>query len=276
MNNSIAAPALPEKVEDQVLIIPEAVAAKNDLLAKTKGVLQVTTPETRELLYRTSVSMKGHIDQVEADRVALVRPWMDGKSAIDAVAKKHSADLISERNRVNVLLGSYDQGIREAAEKERQRLLAEEARLERERQAAAQAAEAARIALEKAQAKPEVTDRDELFPSTEKAKTQEELAEEQFDAEERAAALERQQRQFDSDRVNALASIPSKPAGGALRTEIEVTVTSVKELYASFPMCVKLVPDLAQIKWTINNNLPESGKIPGVTFVKRAVLSTRG
>lgn len=278
----ILAPA----IADQPLtptISGQARRIRQELLDRTEIVpSSITHVPLRDVAISIASDIKGHIDAVEKMREEIKRPFLEMGRAIDAAAKEHVAELKTELNRLNGLVGAFNEQQAREAEQERRKLAAEAARIENERRLAEQ--EAIRIEQNTPATPPESLAGD-LTP-VERAKAlarlladEDEQAEKEGRAQKTVRELAGQQAALEKSRLEAEARhSQSKPSGGAQRHELDIEVTDIHLLRQAHPACVKLTPDLVAIKYVINTNLAngDQSPIPGVTYFRRAVFSARG
>ena len=228
----------------------DAAATRDILLTKVQCVTVVANIEQREAALSFVKDAKAHLSQVEKDRVALTEPFLAIQRQIMSVAKEHCEKLKNAIVPVERMIGAFNESLRvEAARKERERL-AELQKIEDDRRAAAKAAEDAAAAVEAAKT----------------AKARREALVKQLEAED--AVIEANQQ------VQVAAAAPvvsADTSGGARRYEINVEVFDVKKLYAARPTCVKLVPDLIEIKYLANRDI----ELPGVKITKTPIFSVR-
>lgn len=228
----------------------QAAATRDMLLTKVQCVTVVANIDQREAALSFVKDAKAHLSQVEKDRVALTEPFLAIQRQIMSVAKEHCEKLKNAIVPVERMIGAFNEKLRiEAAEAERKRL-AELQKIEDERRAAAKAAEDAAAAVEAAKT----------------AKARREALVKQLEAED--AVIEANQQ------VQVAAAAPAVSAdtsGGAQRYEIAVEVLDIRALMAAQPTCVKLVPDLVEIKFLANRGV----NLPGVSVTKTPIFSVR-
>jgi len=274
------------------IINKEAELIKTELLAMASEIKEITTPHIRDAAIQIAGRIKGHISQVERDRKAIKDPFYRMGLAIDSAARKHVAELENRLNEVNRLVGAFNaeqemivQREQEARDRETQRIQREAA--EALRQAAADA-ELIRTEQHILAAKQQrAQDRAEASGKGLTAKAKAEHLQAQLDADERAAAIEAKLKdaQEASDRLlrlvqgEKLAAFErfqrERATGGAQHTHLEIEVIDILALYRVRPDCVRLSPDLVQLKYVINNSEDPNLRIPGIIWTKRAVFQAK-
>jgi DNA repair exonuclease SbcCD ATPase subunit len=264
MTQLIQVPAIGQT--PQIAINPEGEKLKLELIAVSREVIFVTTDSGRDIAIQTAASIKAHLASVEKERVAIKEPFLTAGRAIDAAAKAHVTELETELRRLNNLAGAYEAEKQRLAHIAEQQRAAEEARLTREKAAAER--EAARLAEEARKKEEAAAAKGRKLTDQQKAKQMEE----QMEAAEKAEAAEAEERRIATERsIAAQQQAESKPTGASLRTELEVTVTDIRALYAKEPACVKLTADISMIK-----AFHKAGReLPGVTITERPVFATR-
>jgi hypothetical protein len=229
--------------EDGKLKLPEEEVKRRDELAYEASCIKaINTAAERDQAINTAARLKGLEEEMSEAHVAAKKNFLVMCQAIDEAKRNFNNPMTAERERLNRLIGSFEQARREAAAKaqreleaERTRALAEAYRLQREAEATKDLATAIDI---------------------------EEQAEQSLvKAEQITRSLE-------------VAEAP-KPSGGAQRTEIDIVVTDINALYLTKPYLCVLKPDLVALKYEINHRLKEGETIPGVTFTKTATFATR-
>lgn len=248
MKETIVVPQAPEL--SGITIMAAAAATRDMLMTKVQCVTVVANVDQRDAAVSFVKDAKTHLSQVEKDRVSLTEPFLAIQRQIMSVAKEHCEKLKIAIVPVERMIGAFNEKLRlEAAEKERQRL-AELQKIEDDRRAAAKAAEDAAAAVEAAKS----------------AKDRRAALVAQLEAEDKVIEANQQ--------VQVAAAAPvvsADTSGGAQRYEITVDVFDVKALYAARPTCVKLVPDLIEIKYLANRGV----NLPGVTITKTPIFSVR-
>ena len=250
----------------QIAINPEGEKLKLQYLEASALVTSVSDDNQRDIAIHVAGHIKAHLSAVEKERAAIKEPFLTAGRAIDAAAKTHVLELDAELKRLNNLAGAYEAEKQRLARIAEQQRAAEEARLASEKMTAER--EAARL-VEEARKKAEAAAaKGRELTDAQKAKQMEE----QMEAAEKAEAAEAEERRIATERSIALQQqAESKPTGAALRTEIEVTITDIKALYAKEPACVKLTADIYMIK-----AFHKAGReLPGVTITERPVFATR-
>lgn len=231
-----------------ITIIPEAVEIRDQLvgLLKNSTVFDVASRDTAVKVVREA---RKHINTVEKDRKALKQPSLDFGRQIDKAASDHVEALEKLVKDVERNIGQFnDEQLRKQRELER---------IARE--------EAARKEQERLKAEQEAKEAAEKLVAATTTEERKEILRAQLEAEEKAAEAASPFGDFVPAAV--------KPSGGAQRFEITVTVLDAKALYAAQPSCVKLVPDLVQIKWMAEHQ--PNQPLPGVTITKTPIFNVR-
>jgi hypothetical protein len=256
----ILAPAI--ATPDTVEMLPGAETIKNALIARADAIVitRNSTPEVRDQAIAISGEIAAHIKKIDKDDEAIFKPfydiWKKGKELI----KAHCDPLKARKRTLDLGIGAVND-----------RLAAEHLARQQELLRQQQQAEKDRLATIARQQELELA----ATPRGKKAAAA--LLAKQLDAQEEADSAEEAQRKLDQQRIDEAElrrqSAPQTGAG-AQRTEIEITVTDIHALYAARRDCVTLKPDKIQLKYLIANN-PELFPLPGVTFVKRSVFSSK-
>lgn len=284
------------KTDGTLAVNPEAIEARDALVSEALSIpgTPFTTPAERDHAIQVASRIKGQMDDAERDRVAKKDAFLKIGAAIDQTKKNYVSELDKQRTRLSQQIGAFNEAQRLKAQREQEerdrearrlqqeaeeKRRAAEAELERLRKEQEAIAEKQRKAQEAAEAKGKA-----LTAAQQKKQLQEELAAEErreaaeAEARQKQADMDRAFRQLESEKLAAAEKLrQEKATGGAQRTEIDIEVTNAQMLYNYNPSCVKLVPDLAQIKFLINSHKDDPEfRIPGVIFAKRAVFSARG
>ena len=280
-----AAPAAP-------IINKDGERIKTELIAAASTIVEITTPHIRDAAIQIAGQIKGHISQVEKDRKSIKDPFFRMGLAIDAAARRHVTELENRLNEINRLVGSYNAVQEMIAQRE------QEARDREIRRIQQEAAEAIRKAEQETETlrleqhilavkQQQALERAEASGKGLTAKAKAAQLQAQLDAEERADAIEarRKERQEASDRAlraleddaqRFLAALKQdKATGGAQHTHLEIEVLDILVLYKARPDCVRLSPDLVQLKYVISNSEDPNLRIPGIIWTKRAVFSAK-
>lgn len=288
----IEAPAINE-APPAPLINAEGQRIKTELIAKADVIQEIATVHIRDGAISVAADIKGHLTAIEKTRKEIKEPFLRMGQAIDDCAKKHVAELTIELNRLNRLVGAYnqeqadiarreqearDRAAAEIARKAREEQEALERKLEEERKAALAAETKRKLAEAAAAAKgKELTAAQKAKQLEAQLAEQERLEKIEEEARERQAKLDREKAELEKQQLEAAERMrQEKATGGAQRTEIDIEVTDIHLLYASNRGCVRLTPDLVQIKFLINNSEDPNFRLPGVVYTKRAVFSAKG
>lgn len=241
---------------------PEWLKAKADLLARVAKITAVTDAKSRDIAINAAASVKARMSAAEDARKKEKDPYYKTGKAIDSTVAEYNADLEIQLRRLNGMVGQYETNRRAEEERERQRQVAEAKRLE----------DARLLKLKEEQEASEraaASEKNKLAPENKAAHLEAAL-----DAQDAQDKIEAEQRKLDQQRIDAAEENRKNAAsGGMLRYEYDIDITNLHELYKARPDCVKLTPDLVQIKYLINNS--PSIELPGVTYVKRAMFAAR-
>jgi len=229
----------------QIIIPAEAQKIKQDALAKSKPITQVTNADEQTAAIQAASVVKGIISETEATRKAVKQPYWDAGKAIDARAEEFVTELEVEAKRLEKLVAGFQRAQAEAA-------AAVLRKAEQERQAAEAAARREQQRLAEIERQQVEADR-----RAEEAKGKK--ARDAAKAEQDRLALERQQAEIDAmeaedDAANAGATIVIEQAPAAKGASVsfvrEFEVYDIDALYAF---------DLARRKTLAErNNLPLS------------------
>lgn len=248
------------------VINEEGKRVKAELLAKSHEILAVTTVEEGGRAIIVAGTLRRHIKEIEDTRVAIKEPFLVMGRAIDAAAKEHVAELNVQLNRINSLVGQFEEARRREQEAQERARRAEEARIAAE----AEKARLEALRLEEEARKKQLALEAKGKEPTEAQKTK--ALEAQLDAQEKQEAFAAEQQRLANERLEQQRqSEAARPTGGALKEEIDITVTDIHALYRAEPACVKMTPDLSMIKTFIKANRCPAG----VSFTKRPVFSAR-
>lgn len=244
----------------------QALRDKEDILAESRPCTTPATQSEFTASVNIAARIRGIMKSAEIDRESAKAPFLAIGRAIDASAKRYSAELDAELKRLDRLNGDYEFARREEERKRAEAAAAETRRLahevERKRLEAEAASEKERKRLDTLAAKGKEP------TAAEKAATltkQLEIAEEQEKLEEKQRQLQEQQ-MADVEKARQ-----AKPSSGSQRMQLNVTVFDARALHAFRADCVKLEPDLTQIKYLINSGITT---IPGVNWTRTPVFSS--
>lgn len=271
MNQLITVPAIGES--PTIAINPEGEKLKQMLLQGAKTVTLLTSDKDRGLSISCAGNIKAHLTAVEKARVAVKEPFLNYSRLIDSTAKAYTAPLEAELKRLNNLNGAYEAEKQRIARIQEQQRAAEEARLAREK--AATEREALRLQEEALKKEMALAAKGREPTDAQKAKQ----LEAQLDADEKLEKYEADQARLMRERNEAQAAIlETKPTGGSLRQEIDITVLDLRALCAHNHGFVRMEADLNSIKFFIRTELEKGNTpvIPGISFSQRSVFSARG
>jgi hypothetical protein len=231
--------------DGRIALPPEEVKRRDELVAEATPIKEILTELDRDHALNVSARLKGLEAQAEEIRKQVKSPFLQMCDAIDLTMKEFKAKLITERERLNRLNGQFEQRRMDAIRKADYEAAAEQKRL---------ALEAQRLEQEAAKA---------------------------AQANDLSAALELEEKaQAASDKIEEIAQeqvlveVP-KPKGSTLRTNLEIKVLDIKQVYAAKPHLVDLTLNLTAAKHEINHRLAEDELIPGLSWQRVADLSAR-
>jgi len=219
-----------------VFAIPSAIEKRDELLASARSVTAVVDQESANTAVIALKTLKEFSRTIEASRKEAKAPIDLIVASIQNIAKELTQSIVAETERLDRMVGAYNEKQRLEAEKKRQEAIAEEQRIAAEAQKKldeAAAAGASDRKLEKIEQK----------------------------AEEQLAMA----------KAETAAIAAPKFAGIANRYTWEYEVTSIEALYAAYPLMVKLTPIDSMIKAALNNG----ATLPGVTARKVPRTSVR-
>ena len=216
-------------------ITAEAEEARNEVALRGMAVKVVTSGEQNEVAGSVVRDIRAYVKSVEAMRVTLTKPLLEGQRLLKALSDDHCAPLAAEQQRIERLAVDFAKAeARRVAEEERKRheayMAAEQARLDAERRAR----EAAELAAE--------------MDTKRSAKAAEKL-------EAVAVAAEAKVQEIIAAPMPEVA----RSRGQQTRRELRVEVTDIRALAAARPDLVKMEPNLVGIKATL---VPESPNMP--------------
>lgn len=252
-NAIIIAPTM----EGTVSINQSGERLKGTLLEMASRLTEVDGDDSRMRTVMAASMISKHLKAVEVSRKEIKEPYFRVGKAIDEAATTYKRELLDELTRLNNLVTDFDQHARQEIERigkeVEERRLASIAKAKHEEEAALAAADQLEERVKEIRAKgTSVSDQLES-----------ELMIDQLDATAR----------FDQARENLAhavqqANAPMPPLdapvtvgqGGRTTVEIELEITDIRALLNAYPHCVKLVPQIANIKAMIRNGI----SLPGV------------
>lgn len=257
-NPSKAVAIIPKDGGFEISIPAEALKLKQEALALAVPIIRVETPEDQAKAIAVVANLKGISKQVEADREAVKKPYLEAGRAIDASAKKYIEEINSRAASIESMLSEYRRKENEKIEaarreEEKKRREAEESarkeqeRLEREerdrleviaraeqaefdRKQAEENARLAKSAKEKKDAQAEVDRLKKIEDDAAKASMQ--AQDDQMQAEIDASEAEDERARQEAT-VSVVIEAPSTKATGSIaRERIEFEVTDIEAVYA--------------------------------------------
>ena len=250
---------------------PQVIQDKADIIAEADPIInkEIKTISDRDAAINVAARLAGMVADAEKDRKAQKQAFYDMGVAIDATASAYKEDLEFKKVTINRKVGAFNE-----AEKERQRK--EQAEIERKAREAREEIE--RIEKDKLKKEQEAREHEEATGKPLSKKLEAKLLQEQLEADEKQEQLAAETKRLEDLRIqNAELSRSSRSVGGSQRTEIVVEVWDKAALYKARPDCVRLEPDLIQIKYLITTHKddPTPYVIPGVTYQTQPVFSAK-
>ncbi len=232
MSKLLAVPKI--EAPARVALTNEAALAKIALLQTANGITKVEDEQSRDLAIQSSSKIRAHMDLIEKTRKEVKSPFWEMSVAIDTLAREHVRDLDIALKRLNRMAGNFEEGRRAT-------IAAEEARLKREAEKLS-APLSAKVAANPAAA-----------------------LSAQLDAEEKLQEV--------GDKLQAVQAVKetTKPTGGAIRRDWDITVTDIKALYLAHPQCVELTAKMLSIKDLLKSGITP----PGVTATPKTSYNVR-
>ena len=247
----------------QVSALPEALATRDQLLAKARKGQRIANAESSARATAFLKDVKTFTKAINDAHATAKAPVLELGRKIDALKKDLTADLDAEATRISRLIGEFNAEQERLAEEERRKAEAEARRIreEAERQAreAREKAEAeARAAAAKAAQETDALKRAQAERAAADAKQR---------AEHEAAAAKAKAEAQAAATTLAVAAQTAKPAGVSTRADVEFEVTDIAALYAANPSLVTLTVKVADLKAALKA-LPEGATLPGVVHRK--------
>ena len=245
-----------------IAISEDAVARRDSLLGSVAFLLSVGDAAELAVASESLRELKTHIKEVEDSRVAVKAPVIEAGRLIDGLAKDHTAPVLAEVDRIDLLIRDYRtaEAQRVAQENDRRRREQEEAdrklREEQERIAREQREAEAKAERERQEAARKLREAEEaaLAPQREaeaqaareraaKLRQEQEAAEAQrkIDADNRQRELD-EAAALHSARQQQIAPAATLTAvkGQSVKTVVRFEVTDGPLLYRSHPECFDL------------------------------------
>lgn len=243
---------------------------KGDLINRSTAIVTISDTSTRDLAVDVAGRIKGHLSAVEKTRKEIKEPFLRMCKAIDDAAATHVKELDIEMRRLNTIVGQYEHELRMELERKRQQAEAEQRRLREEAEAAQR--ELLRVEEETRRKEAErIAKGKEGLTEAQKMKA----LQDQLDAEQkRQDAMEAERQLQEKAMRDAEDARAARASGGSQRIEIDVDVLDPAALYAAYPGCITLTPNLAAIKGLIRSQA-EGFQLPGVHYIKRPVFNAK-
>lgn len=214
-----------------VQITPAAHEAKRVVLAAAAACTEVVSAETQQAAITALAQVKSLLDSIETARTEVKAPILAAGKQIDKVAKNFVAEMEIEKQRLEVLVGAFQEAERVKAA----RAKADAERAEKLRLSRLQQEEEKRVGAES------------------KGRTGtliEDLSEMREKAAEDVAAI----------RQDAADASVAAPTGTQVRRNWQFEVTDINALFAANPHLCTIEPNNAAIRAVIKHNQ----KIPGL------------
>lgn len=256
-----------------VTIAPTAIQAKADALALGKTITAVASAAEQQDCLVAAGIVKGLIKQMETTREEVKKPALEAGRMIDAAAKQYSADLITERDRLEKLASAYQEKVNaeaavlRAAEEARQKRIADQVAEQRKSEMEDGALMMDRHDKERAADLPAIanaTDDESRAAAMTAADANSEtrareVRERELHVSEMAANHEEEMR----NNVLALQSLaPAAVTGARQRVQMDYEMLDLSALYRARPDLVKLTEKRSDILAAIN--IPGQPQLPGI------------
>lgn len=265
MNTLITTPEI-SQTPSEIAASSKAEVIKAELLAESGQIILVASEKDRDLSIAAAGHLKGHIKEFTEAWKAEKKPFLDACEKFDKLKASHLGELESNLKRLNGLSGAFEADRQRKLQAEAQRLRDEQDRLAREVEKAR--LEALRLQREADERAAKLAAKGKEPTDAQKAKA----LEAQLEADEKAEAARLEMTRIDTERALAAErQAESRPTGGSLREEIDITVFDLHALYRDCPQAVKLNPDVVFLKGMARRGI----KYAGVTYTPRAEFRTR-
>lgn len=234
--------------------VAEATTKRDQALAVSKKITQVTTADEQEEAVKAAQVVKGFYNEIEKVREEIKRPVIDLGKKIEAIANELKNPADAEYKRVMSLVGDFQQREKARIEAETRRIQAEAAEAQRQ-------LDAARVAREQAEAR--------AASLKTKAAREKALADA---AEARAKEAEKELELAESTPVPVTPAAPSKVAGATIKQEYDFEVLDIHALYKARPDLVKLEAIRSEVKI----HIAYGQQLPGLRVFPKVSASARG
>lgn len=214
-----------------IFIPPKALALKKSTLKLAQKIEAVTDAKSNEKAVEIQTCIAGILKEAEKVRVEAKKPILERGKIIDGQIKEFVKELAEAQWRLGRLTGDWRQ-------LEDKRLAAEQAKVNEE---------LSKLERERAAATAQVQSHEEL-----------DAVNEQFSERARLAST-------------PVVNLPAKPAGQISREEIKLEVFDINALYAKYPGCVRMEPNIPEIKALLKAKIP----LPGVRSWTETVGTVR-
>ena len=209
----------------------DATTRRDTLLLDAAEVTTITNKLDADCALITLRSITAYRDEVESARKLVKAPFKALVEKIDSVASDLLSRLQAERDRIALLLGSYE---------DKERAKAEEAQARAREQAAQIARDAERKAMDAARQAPDQETRDRAVD----------------------AVVEQSQAKLAEVEQIAINAQRPKAQGTTLRSNICFEVTDAAALYAAYPELCTIEPNKTAIKAILKTN--PNLQVPGL------------
>lgn len=273
-------PALP-----QFTVLPMAIQARDEALAKAAVVGKVTNPVEQDKAVDAQKALKQLSNAFERQRKAFKEPFIEAGRVIDRAVEAEKKELDEEYGRISNLVSEHQlaeqRRIRDEEEAQRREL----ERIEREKQAeldriAKEQSDKERIAKEKAEAAAALAAAAKGKAAKEAARRAQDEAEACRLQAEQDAQKAAQASNAVQERASELAYVESRPiqqsrsSGQRMASDWEINVVNPYELAKYHPDCVNITARLSEIKARLNQGLEVKG-VTAKKIIKAGVIAGR-
>lgn len=274
-------------------VLPAATERRDALLVSARRGRIVNSDESAQRAADLLRELSEFADRIEAGRVETKAPILEIGRAIDTTAKGLVSEILTELDRISMLVGAWESDKRAKAEEARRAAYLEEQRLRRiaeeeERQKrVAEEAERLRIAQETSARQAELEAKALRARSAERKAELEAAAEAaRIKGEADAKALaekakddglrrdEELAQAIGKTQATALALAPHKIEGVSVRTRVEYRVTDIVALYEAQPVLVKMSENKAALLSALKQ-LKDGESLPGVEHWKVSLANSK-
>ena len=245
--------------DGRLQLTEQAITNKRDILEEASNVpLVLDTIADRDQAINVSARLGGLIKEANEDHKRIKVNFLAMCQAIDATKRDYIKELEEEKKKLDRAAGTFEQKRLDTLRREQE-----------ERDAAARQAEQDEAARLRLLAEQDEAARKEA-PTDRKAALSAELRRE----EEREQIVADQKAREEQQIRDAELRRQAAASGGTSRKEITVEAYDLASLFRARPDCVRMEPDLVQIKflWNNQNNI---FPLPGIKVEERPVFSAK-